>query len=86
MELGTWTIPPVIPYVCRAARLNETEALKTFNCGLGMILLVDPQSAEAVKSTLEAAGETVFEVGRVVPGEGVVRYENEGSLFAGEEE
>ena len=86
VDLGTWTMPPVIPYVCRAARLNETEALKTFNCGLGMILVVDALCVEAVKRTLEEAGETVFEVGRVVPGEGVVRYRNEGSLFDGDKE
>ena len=86
VELGSWTMPPVIPYVCRAARLPESESLKTFNCGLGMILCVAPEAAQAVKATLEEAGETVFEVGRVVAGEGIVRYENEGSLFAGEEE
>jgi phosphoribosylformylglycinamidine cyclo-ligase len=86
VDLGTWAMPPVIPYVCRAARLNETEALKTFNCGLGMILVVDALRAEAVKRTLEEAGETVFEVGRVVPGEGAVRYRNEGSLFADDKE
>jgi len=85
VTLGGWTMPPIIPYVCRAARLNETEALKTFNCGLGMILVVDPEQAAAVKATLEEAGETVFEVGRVEAGEGIVRYENEGTLFAKED-
>ncbi|MBE6471380.1 MAG: phosphoribosylformylglycinamidine cyclo-ligase [Coriobacteriaceae bacterium] len=85
VTLGEWTMPPIIPYVCRAARLNETEALKTFNCGLGMILVVDPEQAAAVKATLEEAGETVFEVGRVEAGEGIVRYENEGTLFAKED-
>jgi len=85
VTLGEWTMPPIIPYVCRAARLNETEALRTFNCGLGMILVVDPEQAAAVKATLEEAGETVFEVGRVEAGEGIVRYENEGTLFAKED-
>jgi phosphoribosylformylglycinamidine cyclo-ligase len=51
-----------------------------------MVLVVDAQQADAVKATLEEAGETVFEVGTVVPGTGVVRYENEGSLFAAKEE
>jgi phosphoribosylformylglycinamidine cyclo-ligase len=83
VELGSWTMPPVIPFVCRAARLDEVEALKTFNCGLGMVLVVDPQHADAVKRTLQEAGETVFEVGRVVPGTGEVRYANEGALFGG---
>ena len=81
VELGAWTMPPIIPYVCRAAHLDETEALKTFNCGLGMVLAVDRLRAQAVKKTLEDAGEKVFVVGRVEAGSGEVRYENEGALF-----
>ena len=81
VRLGTWEAAPIIPFVCEAARLNETEALKTFNCGLGMILVVDPAEAAAVKATLEEQGETVFEVGHVEAGSGIVRYENDGALF-----
>lgn len=81
VELGSWTMPPVIPYVCRAARLGETEALKTFNVGLGMILIVDPAQADKVDRVLRDAGETTFRVGRIVSGTGAVTYENEGSLF-----
>ena len=81
VNLGSWTMPPIIPFVCQAAHLDEVEALKTFNCGLGMVLIVDRLRAGAVKRTLEQAGETVFEVGHVVAGSGEVRYANEGSLF-----
>lgn len=85
VELGTWSMPPVIPYVCRAARLGEEDALKTFNVGLGMILSVEPSAVDAVRATLEANGEKTFVVGKVIPGTGEVQYTNKGSLFAGQE-
>ncbi len=84
--LGSWEAAPIIPFVCEAARLDETEALKTFNCGLGMIIAVDAQEASSVKATLEELGESVFEVGRVEKGCGIVRYENEGALFSAPKE
>ena len=82
VDLGTWPVPPIASYVCRAAHLDEAEALKTFNMGLGMILIVDPDQADAVAAALEAAGETTYRVGRVVAGEGVVEYTGEGKLLA----
>lgn len=81
VNVGTWNMAPIIPFVCQAARLGEVEALKTFNMGLGAVLIVDAAQADAVAGTLEAAGETVYRVGSVVPGAGVVRYENIDALF-----
>lgn len=74
VELGTWEIPPIVSFVCKAARLDETESLKTFNMGLGMILIVDAKKSEELQRALEAAGETVSVVGTVVPGTGTVTY------------
>lgn len=82
VEVGTWTMPPIIPWVCKAAHLDETEALKTFNMGVGMILVVDPSQADAVKQTLEEEGETVFNVGKIVAGSGEVSYLDKEELFA----
>ena len=81
VNVGTWDMAPIIPFVCRAARLTEEEALKTFNMGVGMVLIVDPESAMAVKATLEAAGEKVFEIGTIIPGTGEVTYTNMEALF-----
>lgn len=81
VEVGTWEMAPILPFVCRAARLDETEALKTFNMGLGGVLIVDAAAADAVAATLEEAGEQVFRVGTVVAGSGEVRYENQRALF-----
>ena len=82
VDLGTWPIPPVVRFACEQANLSEEEALKTFNMGLGMILLVDPEAADAVEAALAAAGEETFRVGRIVPGTGEVQYTGEGKLLA----
>ena len=81
VDLGTWPIPPVVHFACEQANLSEAEALKTFNMGLGMVLIVDPAAAEAVEAALAAAGEETYRVGRIVAGEGEVQYANEGELF-----
>ena len=81
VDLGTWPIPPVVRFACEQANLSEAEALKTFNMGLGMVLIVDPAAAEAVEAALAATGEETYRVGRIVAGEGEVQYANEGELF-----
>ena len=82
VDLGTWPLPPVVRFACEAANLSEAEALKTFNMGLGLVLIVDPDKAEAVEAALVEAGEQTFRVGRIVAGSGEVRYANVGGLFA----
>lgn len=82
VDLGTWPVPSVIAYVCRAAHLNEEQELRTFNMGLGMIAIVDPDKADAVEAALQAAGETTYRVGRIVKGSGVVEYTNNGGLYS----
>ena len=75
VKVGSWKIPPIIDYVCQAANLSEEEALKTFNMGLGMVLIVDPDKVQDVRVALAKMGELTCEVGRIVAGSGVVRYE-----------
>ncbi|MDR0515107.1 MAG: phosphoribosylformylglycinamidine cyclo-ligase [Coriobacteriaceae bacterium] len=86
VELGSWEVPPIIAYVCHAAHLDEEEALKTFNMGLGMVLLVDESQAKEVASTLEGLGETVYRIGEARKGTGKVAYSNEGALSAAMQE
>ena len=81
VNIGSWDMKPIIPFVCKAARLSEDEALKTFNMGVGMVLIVDAGQADAVSETLEAAGERVFRIGQVVKGSGEVAYTNKEALF-----
>lgn len=72
IDLGTWTLPPVFRWLATQANMAEPELLKTFNCGIGMILVVAEDRADALSAHLAEAGETVTRMGRVVEGQGVV--------------
>jgi ribulose-phosphate 3-epimerase len=50
----------------------HVEAYRAFNMGIGMVLVVEAERAEAVRAALEAGGEPVWTLGRTVPGSGVV--------------
>ncbi len=73
IDLGAWTLPPVLKWLVDQAGLSQTEMLKTFNCGIGMIAVVAVERADALQAVLEEHGETVHRIGTVTVGEGV-RY------------
>jgi phosphoribosylformylglycinamidine cyclo-ligase len=72
IDLSAWQLPPVFRWLATQANMAEGELLKTFNCGIGMILVVAEDRAEALSALLAEAGETVCTLGRVVEGEGVI--------------
>ena len=72
IDLSSWQLPPVFRWLASTANMAEAELLKTFNCGIGLIVVAAPDRAEALALVLREAGETVTEIGRVVEGEGVV--------------
>ena len=72
IDLDAWDLPPVFRWLAETAEMSESELLKTFNCGVGMMLVVRADRAEALSALLRDAGETVIAMGRVVPGEGVI--------------
>ena len=72
---GSWPVPPIVSYTCKAACLSDEEALKTFNMGLGLVLIVAPDAARAVCAAAREAGEQPYVVGRIEAGSGIVRYE-----------
>jgi phosphoribosylformylglycinamidine cyclo-ligase len=78
IDLGAWDLPPVFKWLAATGGMEEAEILKTFNCGIGMILVVDEAEAEALTKVLEAAGETVTKLGAITTTPGVAY---EGSLL-----
>lgn len=73
IDLGTWALPPVFGWLAHAGGLDQTELLKTFNAGIGMVAVVDAGRAAALADLLAAQGIAARPIGRVVPGAGV-RY------------
>ena len=73
IDLGAWALPPVFGWLQAQAGIAEGEMLKTFNCGIGMVIVVAPDRAEALAQLLAEAGERVHVLGEVQQGEGI-RY------------
>lgn len=71
IELTSWSLPPVFGWLAEAGGIDGAEMLKTFNCGIGMVLVVAPDRADAISALLSEAGETVTAMGHVVSGQGV---------------
>lgn len=74
MDLSRLTLPPVFAWLRTAGGLSDHELLRTFNCGIGLVLAVAPGSVAAVTKALTALGETPLQLGEVTPGEGM-RFE-----------
>ncbi|MDV4144464.1 MULTISPECIES: phosphoribosylformylglycinamidine cyclo-ligase [Shimia] len=73
IDLGAWELPAVFKWLAQTGGMAESELLKTFNCGIGMILVVKAERADALADLLEKAGEDVSRLGTVSAGEGM-RY------------
>lgn len=73
IDLGAWPLPPVFRWLAAEGGVAQSEMLKTFNAGIGMVLVVAPDRAEALASLLRAEGESVHHLGTVTEGAGI-RY------------
>ncbi len=71
---AAWRVPHVIELAVEAAGLSAEEALRTFNMGIGFALVLTPGDAPKAAALLREAGETVYEIGDIVEGEGTVVY------------
>ncbi len=74
LDLGALVEPPVLAWVRALGTMATPEYLRTFNAGIGMAAVVAADAADRVRRDLEGAGETVRDLGRIVPrsGEAVV--------------
>ena len=64
-----WTVPPVFRTLAEAGGVDETEMLRTFNMGIGYVVIVPRSASEEARAILAGAGETVYEIGEIVSGE-----------------
>jgi phosphoribosylformylglycinamidine cyclo-ligase len=69
VESERWPLPSIFAVLQEGGRIAPEEMARTFNCGIGMVAIVAAGAAKDVSSALEAAGETVFEIGRVEAGQ-----------------
>jgi len=69
-----WPVPPIFRIIQEAGRVEDAEMRRTFNMGLGYLLVVRPGDAARAGQALSAAGERVFEVGEIRAGDRSVIY------------
>ncbi|MGD9863574.1 MAG: AIR synthase-related protein, partial [Pseudodonghicola sp.] len=71
IDLNAWELPAVFRWLAATGGMAQAEMLKTFNCGIGMIVVCDAGRAEALATLLAQAGETVARLGTITAGQGV---------------
>ncbi len=74
IEIGSWPVPPIFEHLQTLGNVPQDEMLRTFNMGLGMLLVVPSKKFKKAQTVLERAGEKAYTVGRIVKGERKVMY------------
>jgi len=61
----SWTLPPLFQWLQAQGNITHSEMYKTFNCGIGMAIVLDKSHVAQAKKLLEANGEIVYEIGHI---------------------
>jgi phosphoribosylformylglycinamidine cyclo-ligase len=62
---SSWPVPPVFSYIQKAGRISDQEMMRTFNNGLGLVIVVSEEEINEVLSRLSAMNETAFHIGSI---------------------
>ena len=68
VDAGRWELPAIFAVLQEGGRIAPEEMARTFNCGIGMAVMVAATDADSVANALEGAGETIFEIGHIEEG------------------
>ncbi|WP_119344592.1 phosphoribosylformylglycinamidine cyclo-ligase [Facilibium subflavum] len=77
INLASWQFPEIFQWLQRQGNIPQDEMLKTFNCGAGMILAVNPAQKQSILNALENLGENAWEIGFIdnrEHGQPAIRY------------
>lgn len=67
LDLSAIEVPPVFAWLAKQGNIAEHEMLRTYNCGIGMIVIVEAKDAADITSLLQQQGEKVIALGTVIP-------------------
>lgn len=77
VDLSCWQRPPIFDWLQEQGHITGAEMLRTFNCGIGMVLCVSAEDREQALTELDSSGEKAFPIGEVVSaGKSATRYKN----------
>ena len=68
IDAGRWDLPQIFAELQQGGQIEPAEMARTFNCGIGMAVIVSPDDSDRVSNALESAGETVFLIGNIEQG------------------
>jgi phosphoribosylformylglycinamidine cyclo-ligase len=68
IERGSWPALPLFEVLQRLGNIDEAEMFRTFNMGLGMIIVCAPENANAIRSHVELSNGECYRIGSTVPG------------------
>ena len=74
IDLGSWPAQTIFQHLQQLGNIPPEEMYRTFNMGIGMILVISPKKFKRVQAALEKAGEKGYTIGRIVKGERKVLY------------
>jgi phosphoribosylformylglycinamidine cyclo-ligase len=74
IDTASWNRGPVFDWLAEAGNIAVDEMRRTFNCGVGMIVVVDAADVAKSIELLAGTGESAWEIGRIADGAGPVRY------------
>ena len=74
VKLGSWPVLPIFDLIAEKGSVPQDYMLRTFNMGLGMLLIVSSRDLPKVVSALKKRREKFWNIGRIVPGEPAVQY------------
>jgi phosphoribosylformylglycinamidine cyclo-ligase len=63
----SWSLPAIFPWLITTGGVSPEEMARTFNCGIGMAIVVPADDAVAAADLLSANGEDVFRIGEIIP-------------------
>ena len=75
INTDSWQWPDVFRWLQEAGNIETREMYRTFNCGVGMVLVIPPDSADQALALLEQAGERVWRIGEITAHEGTAEVE-----------
>lgn len=74
VDLSTWIVPPLFEHLQKLGNVEQDEMLRTFNMGIGLIVVVPAEKVKKAKAILNRANERHYIIGRIVRGERKVSY------------
>src|SRR5436853_6859877 len=74
IEFGSWPVPPIFTAMQKLGNVPHDDMMRTFNMGIGMLVVVPCKKFKKAETVLDRAGEKYYAVGRIVKGERKVSY------------